>query len=274
LLRLVLYCCTRATTNPSREGKGDDMDARKRPRSSTPTKEGTPTKKKNKKDKNKTKKTKRNRSNSMDGTTSTVTPKPKNSMDSTATTDGQMMAQMLSTFSKIEQSRFEAFQRVSFRVDAVGDWVAGCLSHRLGAQSNLPLEDLVASGQAGEIRTVVAVLAKTYTQRLVQAAAKMVASKTTNNPNVMDPMSGGPCLQPSDILRALEERQAQGLDPGFFLQNANERPSLVLEPKESFEQKRLAAFQAQEEYDRQVEQRKQSADAESSKDQMDIDSKK
>jgi hypothetical protein len=184
-----------------------------------------------------------------------------------------MMAQILSTFSKLEQSRFEAFQRVSFPVDAVGDWVAACLSDRLKLLPTIrPLEDLVAVGQAGEIRTVVAVLAKTYAQRLVQAAARLANSNNKNSDSAASQSTdnNNACLQPSDILRAYEERRSQGLDPGFFLQNASERPSFVLEPKESFEQRRLAALEAQEEYDRQ----QQAAEESSSKgksDSMDVD---
>ena len=155
-----------------------------------------------------------------------------------------MMAQMLSTFSKLEQSRFEAFQRVSFPVDAIGDWIAACLSDRMHLLPNIrPLEDLVAVGHAGEIRTVVAVLAKIYAQRLVQSAARIASNSGR------DPSTTQAALQPSDILGAYEERRIQGLDPGFFLQNAGERPAFVLEPKQSFDQRRLAALQAQEEYD-------------------------
>ena len=40
------------------------------------------------------------------------------------------MAQMLSTFSKQEESRFEAFQRSSFQADAVEEFVAACICHR------------------------------------------------------------------------------------------------------------------------------------------------
>mmetsp|Transcript_5343 Transcript_5343/g.6985 ORF Transcript_5343/g.6985 Transcript_5343/m.6985 type:complete len:262 (+) Transcript_5343:93-878(+) len=259
------------------------MDSRKRPRSSTPTKEETtPTKKKSKRDKLKTKKTKQKRSSSAEGSTTNIstTKTNKNSMDSTATTDGQMMAQMLSTFSKLEQSRFEAFQRVSFPVDAVGDWVAACLSNRLklidnGNNNNKrALEDLVAVGQAGEIRTVVACLAKIYAQRLVQEASRLAANSSKGTDTTpQSTTSSSQCLQPSHILRAYEGRSSLGLDPGFFMQNPTELPSFVLEPKESFEQRRLAAFEAQEEYDRQQQQQESSAAKEKgdSTSSMDVD---
>ncbi|KAL7577612.1 hypothetical protein ACA910_015132 [Epithemia clementina (nom. ined.)] len=236
------------------------MDARKRPRNSDGTKESPP-KKKSKGSKNKMK-TKRNRAYS-EGNSSMTTKPNKNSMENTATTDGQMMAQMLSTFSKLEQSRFEAFQRVSFPVDAIGDWVAACLSDRLHLLPTIrPLEDLVAVGHAGEIRTVVAVLAKIYAQRLVQTAARIASQSgrdpsvptapttTTTTTTITTTAGANPAaLQPSDVLAAYEERRAQGLDPGFFLQDAAERPYFVLESKQSVDQRRLAALQAQEEYD-------------------------
>ena len=173
------------------------------------------------------------------------------------------MAQMLSTFSKLEQSRFEAFQRVSFPVDAVGDWVGACLSDRLHLLPSIrPLEDLVAVGQAGEIRTVVAVLAKIYAQRLVQAAARL-ATKAGR-----DPSTTQSALQPSDVLAAYEDRRSQGLDPGFFLQNSGERPTFVLEARESVDERRLAALEAQEEYDKEKakETPKDDVDSEKAKD--------
>ena len=46
----------------------------------------------------------------------------------TATPDGIMMTQVLSTFNRLEQSRFEAFRRATFRGDAVSAYVAHTLS--------------------------------------------------------------------------------------------------------------------------------------------------
>jgi hypothetical protein len=40
------------------------------------------------------------------------------------------MSQMLSTFSTIEQSRFEAFRRVVFPANAIENWIACCLQYR------------------------------------------------------------------------------------------------------------------------------------------------
>lgn len=47
------------------------------------------------------------------------------------------MAKILSTFSKLEQSRFEAFKRVSFPCNSVAQYVAQCLAER---QQPSPLE--------------------------------------------------------------------------------------------------------------------------------------
>merc|ERR1712161_115599 len=51
----------------------------------------------------------------------------KDSLEMTATAEGQTMAQVLSTFSKLEQSRFEAFRKASFPRDAISKYVAHCL---------------------------------------------------------------------------------------------------------------------------------------------------
>lgn len=99
-----------------------------------------------------------------------------------------MMAQMLSTFSKMEQSRFEAFQRSALPQNTVQDWLVACLcrkgptSHSSVARDaaasatshhRLQLDDLVAPGQASDISMVVATVAKIYAQRLVATAKKL-----------------------------------------------------------------------------------------------------
>jgi hypothetical protein len=213
-----------------------------------------------------------------------------------------MMAQMLSTFSKLEQSRFEAFQRASFPADAMGKWIAACLSHRFrvyaetsasppttttratsvaaatsnnnaiihNSSTSRPLSDLVAVGQEGEICMVVGVLAKIYAQRLVQtairqraAAAAAAAATASSNPSIVSvpsqqqPQQQPQALLPSDILKAHEERRRLGLDPGFFLQAAQERQGLWQSDNAAIssssntmhQQRRLAALQAQDEYD-------------------------
>ena len=50
-------------------------------------------------------------------------------------------------------------------------------------------------------------------------------------------------------MKAYEERQAKGLDPGFFLQPTTSTVKVVLD-NESYEKRRFAALQAQEEYER------------------------
>lgn len=65
-----------------------------------------------------------------------------------------MMAQMLSTFSNIEQSRFQAYRRVTFRSDAIEDWVASCLQHRYDtATSNAIMSS--TNNTAAEVATSV-----------------------------------------------------------------------------------------------------------------------
>jgi len=159
----------------------------KRPRSTTPTKGDSPAKKKSKSIK-KPKKSKGPKSGTSDGTVPTL---KKSSTPSTATADGQMMAQMLSTFSKMEQSRFEAFQRSALPQNTVQDWLVACL-YRKGptghpsvardaaasataspSHHRLQLDDLVAPGQASDISMVVATVAKIYAQRLVATAKKL-----------------------------------------------------------------------------------------------------
>jgi hypothetical protein len=220
-----------------------------------------------------------------------------------------MMAQMLSTFSKLEQSRFEAFQRASFPADAVAKWIAACLSHRFRIVMDPPpnhhhyssaaatanntttastctassrsLSDLVAVGQEGEICMVVSVLAKIYAQRLVQTAIRQraaaaaaaataaasqsatsgVSSSQQSQPLQQQQQPAAPLL-PSDILKALEERRRLGLDPGFFLQAAQERQGLWQSDNATssnsntmYQQRRLAALQAQDEYDAHMAKR-------------------
>jgi hypothetical protein len=169
-----------------------------------------------------------------------------------------MMAQMLSTFSKVEQSRFEAFQRARLSPQHVGDWIAACLCHRWNlAGDHRSLRDLVAVGQAPEISLVVASLAKIYSQRIVQTAIQQRGdSKGDHN-------GGGP-LTVEDLRAAHTERQREGLDPGFFLQAADERPVAALRRRQSqlYEQQRLAALEAQDKYDRFVKEQQEKEEQE------------
>jgi hypothetical protein len=225
----------------------------------------------------------------------------------TATAEGQIMAQVLSTFSRMEQSRFEAFRRATFPRDAIAKYVAHCLieeQHRPIAQgipttsatttirTSKPLREpilseVVAVGQAEDISIVVATLAKAYAQRLVTAArrhasirnskeAAAAASEassghgstvatagadtetTTNNSN----RSGGSnshrqstqftssAMTPDDIMKAYNQRKAQGLDPGFFLQRWERSQNVLTDNDDVYQHKRLAALHAQEQYDK------------------------
>ena len=161
----------------------------------------------------------------------------------TATPEGQEMAQVLSTFTALEQSRFEAFRRCTFQSDAISKYIAHCLTraeerrfvHSLGMNTNqqprattsqlhqpypLPkreLKELVApdntlnrnSNPAQEITIVVTTLAKAYAQRLVTAARKVAStSEYPENEKLLS----------EHLCEARYQRVRQGLDPGFFMQ--------------------------------------------------------
>jgi hypothetical protein len=62
-------------------------------------------------------------------------------------------------------------------------------------------------------------------------------------------------ITPEDLMNAYEERKAQGLDPGFFLQPWSQSlQSIVVNNnhnnRDVYQQKRLAALHAQEQYDK------------------------
>jgi hypothetical protein len=198
---------------------------------------------------------------------------------STATADGQMMAQMLSTFSKLEQSRFEAFRRSTVPADAVHEWLAACLADRYrisppSAGKSRTLADLVQPGQADSISMVVATLAKVYAQRLVSEAQSLAledSNKSSNNEGVTADEPQNP-LEPRHLWRAWEHRKRQGLDPGFFLQ-ANEglQWSSGGQAGQVHDCRRLAALAAQEEYDAHVAKEEEKEKDAVKKDEMDVD---
>jgi hypothetical protein len=261
----------------------------------------------------------------------------------TATAEGQIMAQVMSTFSRLEQSRFEAFRRATFPQDVIAKYVAHCLmeeQHRpiskgilsgttipLSSSSLLSspagqhrepiLSELVAPGQAEDIALIVSILAKAYAQRLVTAACRHATircaststttntttgkeegittssttslSLTNNNINnnmdhssiTMESTTTPPttiptttsantvamAITPQDLLNAYEERKAQGLDPGFFLQPWNQSQHNILGVVSSnhnynhhnnynrgvYQRKRLATMFAQQQYNKVVQ---------------------
>lgn len=147
------------------------------------------------------------------------------------------MSQMLSTFSKVEQSRFEAFRCARFSPSVIENWVAAVLSDRYRLDECRELNDLVLPNQSADIVMVVSTLAKTYAQRLVWEASKL--NKDVNVP-----------LQPHHIRTAWEDRKRRGLDPGLFLQPAA-RSDTPLESTDNYDMRHMAALAAQEEYDKQ-----------------------
>lgn len=219
------------------------------------------------------------------------------------------MAQVLSTFSRLEQSRFEAFRKAAFRGDAVAKYVAHCLIHEQhrpvsvgnhtqaninaatnntkrtripGANSQetvrdgktkarfrnlrpnshyqrrVVLSEVVAPGQAQDIALVVSTLAKEYAQRLVLAARRYATERLANDDNEEDP-----AISPEDLFQAHADRQARGLDPGFFLQTTTQKnteiPNLLKDPEnqQRYSLSRSVALAAQEEYDRDQQEREE-----------------
>jgi chemotaxis protein histidine kinase CheA len=217
-------------------------------------------------------------------------------LSSTATAEGRTMAQVLSTFSRLEQSRFEAFRRATFCGDAISRYIAQCMiqtqEQRYGLAALPPppaavgatesvmtthpsdslnndrraagattttrtlqqpplLEHLCAPDHAEEITIVVSTLAKSYAQRLVTAARRAATDDTR--------------ILPKHILQVYRERQASGLDPGFFLQppplRAMTVPTSTAEGQAKYNLRRLAALGLQDEYDKQQQKQQEAAAA-------------
>ena len=176
----------------------------------------------------------------------------------TATTEGRIMAQACSTFSRIEQSRFESFRRAAFPADAVSKYVAQCLIDEHYGETTTTisttrrppiLSELVAPGHAEEICLVVSTLAKAYAQRLVTAARSLAAAaaSSSNNNNNDDE-----AVEPKHIMKAFQQRQGRGQDPGFFFMQASaaaDTNKTVLHDDETYQRKRLAALKAQDDHD-------------------------
>lgn len=114
--------------------------------------------------------------------------------------------------------------------------------------SSPQLRDLVIPQQAHEIGLVVSTLAKAYAQRLVTAA--IAERNKSQHVNSIEPLAS------EHILKAHESRQAQGLDPGFFLQARQDYLMLSSTTARTNttgtadDIDRLAALAAQEEYDK------------------------
>jgi hypothetical protein len=167
------------------------------------------------------------------------------------------MAQACSTFSRIEQSRFESFRRAAFPADAVSKYVAQCLidehygetATTISTTRRPPiLSELVAPGHAEEICLVVSTLAKAYAQRLVTAARSLAAAASVSNNNNNDDEA----IEPKHIMKAFQQRQGRGQDPGFFFMQpsaAADTIKTVLHDDETYQRKRLAALKAQDDHD-------------------------
>jgi hypothetical protein len=208
-----------------------------------------------------------------------------------------MMAQMLSTFSSLEQSRFQAYKRSCFAANAIEAWVAACLEDRYGggvSDPPRPLPDLVATGQAQEIGLVVAMAAKIYAQRLVAEAVAMQekgkqqeiqaqqnAAASGNGsafsvhtaPARFVGSEPGTALQCTAVWEAVQERRRRGADPGFFLQPAEGRWNWAARAAtlQHYDVRRLAAMAAEEEYDQRRREGNGRAVEGSNGDEMDVD---
>lgn len=194
------------------------------------------------------------------------------------------MAQALSTFHGLEQSRFEAFRRSTFSGDAIAHFIAQSLLHiherkrqqrlvtrdGLGSEgygvgasfsspaldnnhpstannnnsNKLKLNDLVVPNAAQEITVVVSTLAKAYAQRTVTQARSSIR-KTNNYPDHLP-------LQPQHIQDAHNHRVQTGQDPGFFMQPSQKH--IMSQATTSFhtDETLQAALAWQDAYDSQV----------------------
>jgi hTAFII28-like protein conserved region len=173
------------------------------------------------------------------------------------------MLQIMSTFSKLEQSRFEAFRRSAIPADTVESYMAAVLCHRWNVPPKMingdstrcfdGLADLVQPGTGNAMVTVVATLAKIYAQRLVAAASQVAKQE-----NGYDATAAAAPLQPQHVLQAYRIRQERGLDPGFFFCNSSS--SGPLPDHQSFANRLLAARAVQQEYDLQYPPDEQGVD--------------
>jgi hypothetical protein len=133
---------------------------------------------------------------------------------------------------------------------------------------NRPLDDLVQPGDADSIVVVVSALAKAYAQRLVTAARRVASVMEGYSSYGATAEHEQKPLQVEHIQMAYDARVQAGIDPGFFLARPKSVVSSVVGKiaaaavgvVDRHELMRLAALQAQEDYDRFVEGGKSNAD--------------
>ena len=162
------------------------------------------------------------------------------------------MTKVLSTFNRLEQSRFEAFRRSTFRGDAISQYVAHCLaaSHELAYARQLKTRLYLGAldttrqphcpyvknnGTSNDTRTTAA--AATLKKRslndmvppgqadeitvVVSTLAKAYAQRLVTAARRVAAAEGTDetqPLQPSHVLKAYHSRVEAGLDPGLFMQ--------------------------------------------------------
>jgi len=160
-------------------------------------------------------------------------------LESAALPQGQIMAQFLSTFNRLEQSRFEAFRRSTFSSDAVSKYVAQILIEGLqdGIEGEPELSHLCSVGQAPEITMVISTLAKVYAQRLIHEA-KVFADANQ-------------AIRPQHISQAINERVNKTIEHDFFLQNALTTSVGFSSCEKNYSAQRVAAIRLEDLYDNQ-----------------------
>ena len=177
-------------------------------------------------------------------------------MRRTATPEGQLMAQALSTFNSLEQSRFEAFRRCTFCGDAISKFIAHCLLHLqtqkswrrqvardgmgtngygVGHNFTSTADDKIAAAIQNRRKSnnippilddlVVPSSAQEITL-VVSTLAKAYAQRTVTQARSMNPSYPSHLpLKRQHILQAHLHRVKTGQDPGFFMHPSSHHPS-------------------------------------------------
>lgn len=130
-----------------------------------------------------------------------------------------IMAQMIATFSHLEQSRFAAFTRAAISTTALREWTATVVGHRTQTKPNRIHMD-------EDISLVVSMAAKSFAQRLLSQV--------------------GPVVTAEKVYAAASSSAGTSL----FLQGSCGGDAD--NQNREWERKRLAALQAQEAYDEEM----------------------
>lgn len=183
-------------------------------------------------------------------------------LGSTATPEGQRMAQALSTFHSLEQSRFEAFRRCTFSGDAIARFIAQSLIHinerkrqqRLVTRDGLgskgygvgasftpsfmnqmnshnnnhsTVDDSKGGSSKLTLKDLVVPNAAQEITVVVSTLAKAYAQRTVTQArsSIQKSYPDHLPLQPQHIQEAHNHRVQTGQDPGFFMQPPQKKMS-------------------------------------------------